>query len=526
MKVMIGRSAKPVVEEKPSRVDLFYQQLWRTHPVAVLTPDGQITDVNDQMLDLVGGSKDQLVGAPLNTFVEFHSDEADVWAKLKTGVPTTQDVCFPHENRDASWLDATYLPIMSDSGVVEEIILFGPDMTERRQRLRSGERVTTAISRSQAVIEFNVDGTIVEANENFCAALQYDRDEIVGQHHRLFVDEDERNSPEYAAFWASLAAGEFQGGEYRRIAKDGSAIWIQATYNPIIDRRGVATKVIKFATDITEAKTTAADREGKVNAIDRSSAVIEFDLKGNILEANENFLGALKYKREEIVGQHHSMFLTKEDSSAPAYKEMWRDLAAGKYKVGEYRRIDKAGNDVWIQASYNPIFGPDGKPMKVVKFASDITEAKQQSADFAGQINAIGKSQAVIEFNLDGIIQTANENFLGALGYEQSEIAGKHHSMFVDPEESDSDAYMQFWARLRAGEFQAGEFRRIAKSGEDVWIQATYNPILNEQGQPFKVVKYAVDITAQKVAVAALSKCITDLSQGNASTNSCQSSRP
>lgn len=239
------------------------------------------------------------------------------------------------------------------------------------------------------------------------------------------------------------------------------------------------------------------DYAGQVAAASRSQAVIEFKLDGTIVNANENFLKALGYSLGEIQGKHHSMFVEQRERDSAAYRELWAALNRGEYQAGEYKRVGKGGREVWIQASYNPVLDEKGKPAKVVKYAIDVTEQKLRNADLSGQIEAIGKSQAVIEFNLDGSILTANHNFLQALGYSRSEIVGRHHSMFVASTERDTPAYREFWAALNRGEFQAGEFRRIGKSGKDVWIQASYNPILDLNGKPFKVVKYASDITMQ-----------------------------
>jgi methyl-accepting chemotaxis protein len=239
------------------------------------------------------------------------------------------------------------------------------------------------------------------------------------------------------------------------------------------------------------------DYAGQVAAASRSQAVIEFKLDGTVVNANENFLKALGYSLGEIQNKHHSMFVEQKERDSAAYREFWAALNRGEYQAAEYKRIGKGGKEIWIQASYNPVFDEKGKPAKVVKFAIDVTEQKLRSADLSGQIDAIGKSQAVIEFNLDGSILTANHNFQQALGYSLSEIVGRHHSMFVAPAERDTPAYREFWAALNRGEFQAGEFKRIGKGGKEVWIQASYNPILDLNGKPFKVVKYASDITRQ-----------------------------
>jgi len=350
------------------------------------------------------------------------------------------------------------------------------------------------------VIEFKMDGTIITANQNFLDAMGYRLDEIQGKHHQMFAPPELRGSEAYKAFWASLNRGEFQAAEYKRVGKGGREVWIQASYNPILDDAGRPVKVIKFATDITEKKIRNMEDAGKLSAIGRAQAVIEFNLDGTIITANENFLATVGYRLEEIQGKHHQMFVAPSERDSAAYREFWATLGRGEFQSAEYKRFGKGGKEVWILASYNPILDDAGKPFKVVKFASDVTADKLKAANFAGQIEAIGKSQAVIEFDMQGHVLTANANFLGALGYSLAEIQGKHHSMFVPSEQRDGEAYRAFWANLNRGEFQSGEYERVGKGGKQIWIQASYNPIRDLNGKPCKVVKYASDTTAQVLA--------------------------
>ncbi|MCJ9702160.1 PAS domain-containing methyl-accepting chemotaxis protein [Bradyrhizobium sp. SHOUNA76] len=354
-----------------------------------------------------------------------------------------------------------------------------------------------AIGRSQAMIEFNLDGTIITANKNFLDALGYQLDEIQGKHHSMFVPADQRDGAEYKAFWAALNRGESQAREFKRIGKGGREVWIEASYNPVLDGNGKTVMVAKIATDITAKKMRSMTDASKIAAISRAQAVIEFRLDGTIVTANENFCKALGYSFSEIEGKHHSLFVAEADRNGAAYREFWAALNRGDYQAGEFKRIGKGGKEVWILASYNPLLDETGKPYGVVKFATDVTAEKLKNADLAGQIAAIDKAQAVIEFNMDGTIIAANANFLGALGYSLAEIKGKHHSMFVEPSERDGAAYREFWAALNRGQYQAAEYKRIGKGGKEVYIQASYNPILDLNGKPFKVVKYATDTTRQ-----------------------------
>ena len=252
--------------------------------------------------------------------------------------------------------------------------------------------VLAAIDKSQAVIEFKPDGTIITANANFLDAMGYRLDEIQGRHHSMFVEPAYRDSAEYSEFWDRLNRGEHQIAQYKRLGKGGKEVWIEASYNPIRDRRGRPYKIVKLATDVSRQKAVFADLQGKVDAIGRSQAVIEFALDGTILAANEAFLGTMGYRLEEIVGRHHSMFVEPAYSASAEYKQLWEALNRGEYRAAQYKRIGKGGKEVWIEASYNPILDLNGRPCKVVKFAIDLTQRKSQKAALVNEFESGVKS--------------------------------------------------------------------------------------------------------------------------------------
>ena len=253
------------------------------------------------------------------------------------------------------------------------------------------------------------------------------------------------------------------------------------------------------------------DTAAKLAALDKSQAVIEFNMDGTIITANANFLGAIGYTLEEIKGKHHSMFCDPAYAAGADYREFWAKLNRGEFQAAQYKRIAKGGREIWIEASYNPLMGRGGKAFKVVKYATDISKQKGEYADLLGKIEAIGRSQAVIEFNLDGTIITANDNFLQTLGYSLDEIKGKHHSMFAEPAYAASADYKAFWAKLGRGEYDAGQYKRIGKGGKEVWIEASYNPIMDQNGRPVKVVKFATDLSKRKAQNLAMA---TDFENG------------
>jgi len=246
----------------------------------------------------------------------------------------------------------------------------------------------------------------------------------------------------------------------------------------------------------SSSKELLEDLQGKVDALNQSQAIIEFDVDGHVLTANQNFLNTLDYSLDEIKGKHHRMFVQSEDANSKEYDRFWASLRRGEFQAAQYKRLGKDGKEVWLQATYNPILS-NNKVVKVVKFAVDITAETLRNSDYVGQIDALNKSMAVIEFELDGTIRTANQNFLNTVGYSLDEIKGKHHGIFVDSEAKASAAYRDFWQALGRGVTQSGDYKRIKKDGSPVWLQAAYHPILGPDGTPVKVVKFCTDVTEQ-----------------------------
>ncbi len=246
-----------------------------------------------------------------------------------------------------------------------------------------------------------------------------------------------------------------------------------------------------------ESPDALQDLRAIYSALDGAQAIIEFDLNGNILRANDNFLAVTGYTDDELTGRHHSMFCARDLIDSPAYVRFWQDLAAGKADRAEYKRIAKGGREFWINASYNPVKDASGRVCKIIKFATDITLEKLRAAETSGLVAAIAKAQAVVEFDMNGMLLDANANFLDLLDYALEDVRGEHHRVFCDDEYAASAAYRRFWGKLNRGEFDAGRYKRHGNNGKTVWIQATYNPIFDADGKPVKVVKFATDITEQ-----------------------------
>lgn len=268
-----------------------------------------------------------------------------------------------------------------------------------------------------------------------------------------------------------------------------------ATANRLTDIAGdIPVPVRKSST--TQKAEKNANLQDALDAIGRSQAVVEFDLDGIVQMANPNFLFWTGYRLDEIVGKHHSMFVDPVEAQGHEYRGMWAALNRGETQTSIFRRFGKQGKEFWLQGCYMPILDNNGLPYKVMKVALDVTEAMRRNTSYRGQVEAVSRTQAVIEFQLDGTIITANDNFLNTMGYTLSEIKDHHHSMFMAKDAKNSAAYREFWAALARGEYQSGEYQRFGKGDREVWIYGSYNPIFDANGRPERVVKFATEVTA------------------------------
>jgi methyl-accepting chemotaxis protein len=240
-----------------------------------------------------------------------------------------------------------------------------------------------------------------------------------------------------------------------------------------------------------------ADSEATLAALGGSMALIEFQFDGTILCANSNFLRVMGYGAEEIHAQHHRIFCTPKYANSVAYQSFWSRLGNGEFINDRFLRLDKQGREIWLEASYSPVRDISGQVIKIIKIATDVTTRVRKEQEQESQIKAINRSMATIEFNRQGEVISANENFLAVMGYRLEEIVGKHHRLFCERSESESNDYRQFWERLNQGEFFSGSFKRLNNQGRTVWLRATYNPVFDANGRLYKIVKFASDITDQ-----------------------------
>lgn len=358
--------------------------------------------------------------------------------------------------------------------------------------------IYSSLNKSQAIIEFDRNGIILEANENFLAAVGYTSDEIIGKHHRIFCTKEYSESDEYTEFWKKLAGGQYFSDEFERVRKDGSPIWIQATYNPIRDKNGEVEKVIKFASDITEQVNIRKNAEKLSLAVNKTNNAITICDSNLIIEyCNSGFEKLTGCSMESVPGQDfiEILFSGNSDQKTPAeLRSLFNEAKPFNKEI-----LIKAKDDSlrWISLTTNPTLDKNGSLHKFVIIQTDITDTKLRQIELTTTIDALSKSNAIISFTPDGIILDANEAFLQTMKYSLDEIKGKHHRIFCEASYTNTQEYRDFWNRLSRGDFDAGKYERINKSGESVFLNASYNPITDQSGKVIKVVKFATDISMQ-----------------------------
>ncbi|MDD3052198.1 MAG: PAS domain-containing methyl-accepting chemotaxis protein [Candidatus Cloacimonetes bacterium] len=353
--------------------------------------------------------------------------------------------------------------------------------------------ILEAIDKSQARIEFSLDGTILNASQNFLKTFGYSGDEVIGQKHKLFCEAAYVETEEYKKMWISLAAGESVSGEFKRLGKGGKEIWIIGSYSPIIDNSGNVKKIVKIGTDVTQSKTELRVLQDIINL---TSIVSEANLKGEILTINDKYIEVSKYEREELIGKGHNI-TRHPDMPKEVFKEMWATIGRGKIFRGMVKNRAKDGTPYYVDAVIAPVLGDNGKPKKYIGVRYDITETEIERQNMKGIISAIDASFAYIEFDPEGNALSFNNNFQNVMEYSLDEVKGKHHRLLCDASYVAGAEYAQFWLDLKSGKAKSGIFKRKTKSGKEVFLQATYSPVFDEVGRVIKIVKIATNVTEQ-----------------------------
>ncbi|MGZ3790014.1 MAG: PAS domain S-box protein [Bacteriovorax sp.] len=499
-------------EENTQEMLVCFKALNNAQSIVELDKDGFITNANELFLKTLGYSLEEVKGKhhSITCEEEYANGEhyKEFWNKLSLGENHTCEYKAIGKNGKDVWMLASFHPVFDSQGTLKKIVKMATDISATKSELE----VRTAIMNLTSIVsESDLKGNILSINDKFCEISQYGTEELIGHPHNTTRHPDMPKEV-FKELWATIGRGKIFRGVVKNRKKDGTPYYVDAVIAPILGQNGKPKKYLGVRYDITEAEIERQNMRGVIKAIDSSMAYAEFDTTGTVLHANKIFLDLMKYQNEEIVGKHHRMFVDQSFANSENYSHFWNDLKAGKSHSDVFKRYTKEGREVWMQAIYSPVIDEMGRVMKVIKIATDVTKQKLQDADNAGQIAAFGKAQAIIEFNLDGIVQTANENFLKTLGYTLDDIKGKHHRMFCEESYVNSPSYKEFWAKLGRGEFDSGRYKRIGRGGKEVWIQASYNPIFDLNGKAYKVTKLATDISLQVEVEETVTKMANDFS--------------
>ena len=480
--------------------------------IVELTLDRRVVSANDLFLNMLGYSQAEISNMDYGMLVdpEYRNSASyhTFWQKLNGGEFISGDYLYhSHENKEV-WGHASFNPIKDEDGKLSKIVGIVTDITAaKKEQLEELEelKVRASITDMTSIVsDANLKGDILSINQKYIEVSKYSRDELIGQPHSITRHPDMPKEV-FKEMWSTIGRGKIFRGVVKNRAKDGTPYYVDACIAPVLDKRGKPRKYIGVRYDITEAEIERHNMRGIFDAINSSYAYIEFDTEGKVLTANSNFLDLMEYQLEDIVGKHHRTFVDPSFANSGEYIQFWNDLAAGKSKTDTFKRITRSGKGVYIQATYSAIKDEVGRVFKVAKIATDVTREK---LEVVGQLDAISKAQAAIEFSMDGKISAVNDNFLEMFGYASNEVIGQHHSLMLDASGKNTQEFKEFWDRLQRGEQNSGQYKYITKNGRDIWIQGFASPLMDLNRQPFKVVMYASDITQQVAAKQMLESAV------------------
>lgn len=344
-----------------------------------------------------------------------------------------------------------------------------------------------------SVAEFETDGTIRHVNEKFLNSVGYEEKRISGRHHSLLCSEDYAASLNYQHFWEQLRAGIPSYGSFEYLRQDGSKVWFESTYAPIVDEQGSVERVIEFGRDVTEINRQRSQLISVLKAIDTHQVVFEYDTGGMITSVNQLGLEASGYSLEELVGKHRVVLMDPDHEVA--FHADWKRVLNGDSVRGQLPRRKKNGEAFWLELTLIPICNEREEIVSVMGIGSDVTNLRNERVQTQGELAAIGESQLMAEFNLDGTFRSANMLYCVTMGVEESEILGVPHAQFL----MDPSLDKKIWADLGEGEAVLGTFVCKDSEGNKVWLEGAFNPIFGVDGKLEKVVQYSQNLTAQKL---------------------------
>jgi PAS domain S-box-containing protein len=491
---------------KQAELDSVFSAIDHTLVTAEFDMEGRFIHANEALQAIYGQPLEVIRNRHHQSFFKKMANFEACWGKLKAG----ENCSFEHEIRPEPgkvvWLSANYTPVQGPDGTFYKVLMLAQDITQRRLERQEFERLSlVADNTDNSVVITGPEGLVEYVNKGFTKMTGYTLEDMLGKKPGELLQGPETNHETISRISQKLKSGEPIYEEILNYDKQGNTYWVSLAINPVRDEEGKVYKFIAVQANITDTKKNALDSKYKLEAIGRSNAIIEFDTRGNILDANENFLAITGFTHAEIAGKHHRMFVQKAEAESEAYQVFWERLAKGEFINDEFQRVHKSGKILWLRGIYNPIYDIHGKPYKIVKFAQDITQEKilktetqRQEAELKSHMEAIHKTIASVEFDLDGYVKDCNEIYLGLSGYSRQEVVGKHYLDIVPASEREKPQTQLMWESLRAGQFFSGEYKQTDNEGHELWLNGTFNPIFDAAGKPYKVMLFAQFTTKEK----------------------------
>lgn len=473
--------------------------IYSTAATCELDAQGHVLNMNSVMMSLLGYEQDETIGLHDHTFIDREFARGSIysaaWDGLAQGKP--QKLRIPNVSKDKKsiWLMTTLVPIMDTTDTMQKVIKLSEDITDYHEDYIDSTTRLQAADRLIGQVEFDKLGTIVRANKVFADLFKVTLQDAIGKKHSDICSKEVAKPAVYEDFWEKMADGETIQGTFEMRNSNDEPVWIKAAYCPLFSANGKFWKVILFFVDKTESEKRELELDGRMSAIDNAQLMVEYQPNGTIIEANKSFLEATGYASDDIIGAKHSIFCLPSKSEDDTEERLWEKLRAGRSQSGSYRRKVASGADIWLRSTYSPIRDRHGNISSVIQFSSDITKTERQHLEMKFKLEALTLSQAVVEFDPEGHVLSANEGFLKIFGYSMREITGQHHSMFCAPDYIQTKAYREFWLGLSKGEEYADRIHRVARFDRDVHLYACYRPIRDIDGNVTRVIKCGVDIS-------------------------------
>lgn len=469
--------------------------------IGVYDAEGFLKRANESYLECYGLEEEDAIGMNHDRMVDpafaRSSTYVQAWAQAAEGA--AQRLAVKHVKTDGQerWMEAVIAPTIDAAGTVQKYVHIARDITDERNKITDLQDLTAAFERFRPRVEFDLAGKVLTSNRPFRDIFGVEQEDIIGTTHADWCDESFGKSRRHEDFWDKLIAGEGLIGQFKRYAPNGKEAWLHMTYVPVPNADGRITRIAAAALDITASKQQALADQGRNEAIDKAYAIAEYTLEGKVETANRAFLDLLGYNLNDVIGRDHNIFLDADDTTPNKEQEFWEALRKGNAVGLIARRLDANGKEVWVNTTYNPIMDFEGRPIRVVQLAVDATKATTRSAEIESKWVAVNLGTSIVEFDPDGKIVEANEEFLRLMGYSRRDIYGQHHSMFCTPDYITTQEYRDFWIRLAKGETITGRFHRVGRFDRDVHIRSSYSPVRDTSGKVVRIIKFAYDISDQ-----------------------------